>query len=187
MANKDYDMQGKLTVRAAKEDDASNLHAYCFSDKSSAEVVEELKSDLSEDSQTTRLVADSSGYAVGHISVKQHPLNGGVGQVSNLAVAGPFRQLGVADHLIAAAEAAAAENGMEILEIELSPEENSVIQRYKDWGFSEKPIVTLQKAVNAEARVENEDVNEVEEPEEPETDEADAEQQSLLSLGEDEK
>ncbi len=179
MDNKDFDLKGSIIVRSATEDDAGNLQTHCFTDKSKEEIVEELKADLASDSQTTRLVADSSGYAVGHISVKKHPLDDTVGQINNLAVSGPFRLLGVADHLIDAAEAAAAENGLTIIEIELTPSDKSVIQRYKDWGFSEKPIVTLQKSVGAEVE---ETVEEETEPETEteETDDASVEQPQLL-------
>ncbi|MCE2402824.1 GNAT family N-acetyltransferase [Candidatus Poribacteria bacterium] len=176
MENKDFDLRGKLNVRSAKEDDANHLQAYCFPEKTREQVADELKADLDADSQTTRLVADASGYAVGHITVKQHPLNDEVGQISDLAVSGPFRLLGVADHLIAAAETAAIENGLKILEIELATTDTPVIQRYKDWGFSEKPIVTLQKDLNTE-----EESDEEEENEETQVNEADAEQQSLLN------
>ena len=176
MENKDFDLRGKLNVRSAKEDDANHLQAYCFPEKTREQVSDELKADLDADSQTTRLVADASGYAVGHITVKQHPLNDEVGQISDLAVSGPFRLLGVADHLIAAAETAAIENGLKILEIELATTDTPVIQRYKDWGFSEKPIVTLQKDLNTE-----EESDEEEENEETQVNEADAEQQSLLN------
>lgn len=169
MDNKDFDIKGSIIVRPANEDDAANLQTYCFIEKSTDEVAEELNADLAADSQTTRLVADSSGYAVGHISVKKHPVDDAVGQISDLAVSGPFRLLGVADHLIEAAEAAAADNGLTLLEIELAPSDKSVIQRYKDWGFSEKPIVTLQKSVNAEA----------EQAAEEETEEEDAEDASV--------
>ena len=134
MANKDFDLKGSIIVRPAKEEDAGNLQTYCFTEKSEEDVAEELRTDLAADSQTTRLVADSSGYAVGHISVKKHPLDDTVGQIDNLAVSGPFRLLGVADHLIEAAETAAAEEGLTTLEIELAPTDKSVIQRYKDWG-----------------------------------------------------
>ena len=175
MDNKDFDLKGSIIVRPANEDDAGNLQTYCFTEKSNNEVAEELKADLAEDSQTTRLVADSSGYAVGHISVKKHPVDDAVGQISDLAVSGPFRLLGVADHLIEAAEAAAADNGLSILEIELAPSENSVIQRYKDWGFFEKPIVTLQKTVNAETEESVE-----EETEEEDAEDVSAEQPQLL-------
>ena len=177
MDNKDFDLKGSIIVRPAKGEDAGNLQTYCFTEKSKEEVTEELETDLAADSQTTRLVADSSGYAVGHISVKRHPLDETVGQIGDLAVSGPFRLLGVADHLIEAAEAAAADNGLSILEIELAPSEKSVIQRYKDWGFSEKPIVTLQKSVNAEVE---EPIEEEAESGTDETDDAPVEQPNLL-------
>ena len=180
MANKDFDLKGTLSVREANEDDASNLQAYCFSDKTKEEVVNDLKADLAEDSQKTRLVAESSGYAVGHISVKQHPLDTSIGQIGELAVAGPFRQLGVADNLIAAAEATAAEKGMETLEIELSSDENPVIQRYKDWGFSEKPIVVLEKTITAETPTDVEEPDEDVEQEEEDTAEPEATQPELF-------
>ena len=177
MDNKDFDLKGTIKVRVAKEDDAGHLQTYCFSEKTQDEIAEELNADLAAESQTTRLVADSSGYAVGHISVKKHPLDDTVGQIDNLAVSGPFRLLGVADHLIEAAEAAASENGITILEIELAPSDKPVIQRYKDWGFSEKPIVTLQKSVNAEVE---ETTEEEPETETEETDDASVEQPQLL-------
>ena len=181
MANKDYNLKGTLSVREAKEDDASNLQAYCFSDKTTEEVTDNLKADLAEDSQKTRLVAESSGHAIGHISVEQHPLDTNVGQISELAVAGPFRQLGVADNLIAAAEVTAAEKGMETLEIELSSDENPVIQRYKDWGFTEKPIVTLQKTITAETPTDVEEPEEDVEQKEEETEASEAPQPELFS------
>lgn len=179
MATKDFDLRGTLNVRSANEDDANHLQTYCFPEKTREQVADELKTDLAADSHTSRLVADASGYAVGHITVKQHPLNDEVGQISNLAVSGPFRLLGVADHLIEAAEAAAAENGLKILEIELAPTDTPVIQRYKDWGFSEKPIVTLQKNLNAEE--DDDDDTAEEENEDTQVNETDAEQQTLLN------
>ena len=105
-----------------------------------------------------------------------------VAQVGNLAVSGPFRQLGVADHLMAAAEVAAAENGAKILEIELTATETNVIQRYKDWGFFEKPLVILQKMLDAEEQEEAvvEETVETVEDENPVT-ESGGEQQELLN------
>ncbi len=176
MATKDFDLRGKLNVRSANEDDANHLQTYCFPEKTREQVADELKADLAADSQTTRLVADASGYAVGHITLKQHPLNDEVGQISDLAVSGPFRLLGVADHLIEAAEAAGIENGLKTLEIELASTDAPVIQRYKDWGFSEKPIVTLQKDLNTEE--ENDDAEE--EDDQPQVNETVVEQQELL-------
>ena len=56
-----------------------------------------------------------------------------------------------------AAEATATTNGVKSLEIELTPSETSVIQRYKAWGFSEKPVVILQKVLGeAEETAEDE-------------------------------
>lgn len=170
MANQNFDLTGTLQVRAAEADDAEHLHTYCFADKTKKQVTDELEADLADDSQTFRLVAEASGYAVGQIRVEKHPASTEIGQVGGLTVSGPFRLLGVADYLIKAAEATAAENGVKTLEIEVAPTESSVIQRYKDWGFSEKPIVILQKELGAE------------EPAEENADEApaDGEQQELL-------
>ncbi|MCG9127815.1 GNAT family N-acetyltransferase [Candidatus Poribacteria bacterium] len=182
MDNKDFELIGKLQVRIANEDDAAHLQTYCFPDQTEEKVAEELKSDLSDGNSTIRLVADASGYAVGHISVEQHPTKQGIGQICNLAVSGPFRLLGVADHLIAAAESAAKDEGLNSLEIELNATDNPVIQRYKDWGFAEKPIVILEKPISDD-EVEPESVDDVpdEETDIQEQDAPEAEQQSLLA------
>ena len=154
MANQDFNLMGAIKVRSAEENDAPHLHAYCFPEKTREQVAEELKADLETGNGTYRLVAEASGYPIGQVTVKQSPINPEIAQVGNLAVAGPFRQLGVADHLMGAAEATATSNGVKSLEIELTPSETSVIQRYKDWGFIEKPVVVLQKMLDAEAEVE---------------------------------
>ena len=60
-----------------------------------------------------------------------------------------FRQFAVADRLIDFAEQVAAENGITTLQIELTPSEEAIINAYKNWGFDERPVVTLQKAVGA--------------------------------------
>ena len=148
MANQDFNLMGAIKIRSAQENDAANLHLYCFPERTSEQVAEELTADLA--AGTHRLVAEASGYPIGQISVKQSAINPEIAQVGNLAVAGPFRQLGVADHLMNAAEDAATSNGAKTLEIELSPSETSVIQRYKDWGFMEKPVVVLQKTLEEE-------------------------------------
>lgn len=182
MANQAFDLAGALKVRPAEEDDATHLHTFCFPEKSDAQVTEELKADLESGGQTHRLVAESSGYPIGQITVSKDAGDPGVAHVGNLAVSGPFRQLGVADYLIEAAEAAAAENGAKTLEITLASTEANVIQRYKDWGFVEKPLVILQKALGAE---EQEAAAEAEEPEDTSEGEGHAaetggEQQELL-------
>ena len=108
-----------------------------------------------------------------------------VAQVGDLAVSGPFRQLRVADYLIEAAQVAASENGAKTLEIELPSSETNVIQRYKDWGFVEKPLVILQKMLDAE-QVEEEVEEVVEEVDDTDEDEGQVaetggEQQELLN------
>ena len=169
MANQDFNLTGAIKVRSAEENDAPHLHAYCFPEKTREQVTEELTADLETGSGTYRLVAEASGYPIGQVTVKQSPINPEIAQVGNLAVAGPFRQLGVADHLMRAAEATATSNGVKSLEVELAPSEASVIQRYKDWGFTEKPVVVLQKMLEAEA----EEAEEAEEAIEVEVDDTD--------------
>ena len=179
MANQDFGLAGALKIRPAEEDDATHLHTFCFPEKTGTQVTEELKADLESAGQTHRLVAESSGYPIGQITVTKDSRDPEVAHVGNLAVSGPFRQLGVADHLMAAAEAAAAENGAKTLEIELTATETPVIQRYKDWGFVEKPLVILQKQLDAEEQ-EAEVVEDTAEDENPVT-EAGGEQQELLN------
>ena len=147
MANKDFDLIGAVKVRPAEEKDASHLQAYCFPEKTIEQVTEELKADLGAGNGTDRLVAEASGYPIGQITLKRGTINSEIAQVRSLVVAGPFRQLGVADYLMEAAEATATENGVKSFEIELTASETSVIQRYKVWGFSEKPIVILEKVL----------------------------------------
>lgn len=183
MANQAFDLAGALKVRPAEESDAAHLHTFCFPDKTETQVTQELQADLESDGQTTRLVAESSGYPIGQITVSKNSGDPEVAQVGNLAVSGPFRQLGVADNLIEAAEAAAAENGAKTLEIELPSSETNVIQRYKDWGFVEKPLVILQKMLEAEEveeEVEEEVVNDTDE-DEGQVAETGGEQQELLN------
>ncbi len=189
MANQDFNLIGAIKVRSAEENDAAYLHAYCFPEQTREQVTEELKTDLEAGNGTHRLVAEASGYPIGQVTVKQSAVDPGIAQVNGLAVAGPFRQLGVADHLMGAAEDTASANGAKTLEIELAPSETSVIQRYKDWGFAEKPVVVLQKTlgaaeVEAEAEVEEEEIEaEVDDTDESMADEVSEtgdEQTSLL-------
>lgn len=158
MANQDFNFSGAVTVRKAEKDDAAHIQAYCFPEKGKMEVLQELEDDLAEDSQTQRLVAEVGGYPIGQISITRDAADPEVAEVGDLAVSAPFRPLGVADHLMAAAETAAEEDGVKTLEIELPNSETNVIQRYKDWGFSEKPLVVLQKSLNAVPEVEEDDV-----------------------------
>ena len=180
MANQDFGLTGALKVRPAEEGDATHLHAFCFPEKTKTQVTKELQADLESDGQTHRLVAESSGYPIGQITVSMDTSDPEVAQIGNLAVSGPFRQLKVADHLIEAAGTTAEENGAKILEIELPSSETNVIQRYKDWGFVEKPLVILQKALEAEEAEEAEEVEDTD-AHEDQTAETGGEQQELLN------
>ena len=178
MANQDFNLAGALKVRSAEKDDAAHLHSYCFPEKTKTQVTKELDADLAEESQTHRLVAEVGGYPIGQISIKRSAVDPETAEIGDLAVSAPFRPLGVADHLVAAAETAAAEDGVSTLEIELPSSEATVIQRYKDWGFTEKPLVVLQKALGETPAEEAEDADE--DGEEDEAADTGGEQQNLL-------
>lgn len=178
MANQDFNLSGAVKVRPAQQKDAAPLHQFCFPEKEEKEITDALKADLAKSSQTHRLVAEVSGYPIGQISVKQDANDSEISTVGDLVVSGPFRQLGVADHLMAAAETTAAENGAKTLEIELPTSEKSVIQRYKDWGFSEKPLIVLQKTLEAASEADEE--TDAEETQEEQATETGTEQQTLL-------
>lgn len=174
MANQDFSLSGAVKVRPAQQKDAAPLHQFCFPERDAKEVADELKADLTKGSQTHRLVAEVSGYPIGQISVTEDANDAEIATVGDLVVSGPFRQLGVADHLMAAAETTAAGEGAKTLEIELPTSEKSVIKRYKDWGFSEKPLVVLQKTLEADEETDAEETQE-EQPADTGT-----EQQTLL-------
>ncbi len=178
MANQDFNLAGSVKVRSAEKDDAAHLHSYCFPEKTKTQVTKELDADLAEESQTHRLVAEVGGYPIGQISITRSAVDPEIAEIGDLAVSAPFRPLGVADHLVAAAEAAAADDGIGTLEIELPSSEANVIQRYKDWGFTEKPLVVLQKALGEAPAEEAEDADE--DGEEDEAADTGGEQQNLL-------
>ena len=179
MANQDFSLSGAVKVRPAQQKDAGPLHQFCFSERDETAITEELKADLAKGSQTHRLVAEVSGYPIGQIFVKQDANDPEIAKVGDLVVSGPFRQLGVADHLMAAAETTAAGEGAKTIEIELPASEKSVIQRYKDWGFSEKPLIVLQKMLEA-VPDEAEETDADEETDENQSAETETEQQTLL-------
>ena len=183
MANQDFNLAGALKVRSAEKDDAEHLHSYCFPEKTKTQVTKELDDDLAEESQTHRLVAEVGGYPIGQIAITRDAVDPEVAEIGGLAVSAPFRPLGVADHLMAAAEAAAEEDGVKTLEIKLPSSETPVIQRYKDWGFTEKPLVVLEKPLVDAAPEEPEDDGDDETTgngEENEAVDAGGEQQELL-------
>ncbi len=177
MANQDFNLAGALKVRSAEKEDAAHLQSYCFPEKTKTQVTKDLDADLAEDSQTHRLVAEVGGYPIGQISVTRDAVDPEVAGVGDLAVSAPFRPLGVADHLMKAAEATAAEDGVKTLEVELPASEAPVIQRYKDWGFTEKPLVVLQKSLDSAPE---DDEETAEDGEENEAVDPGGEQQELL-------
>ena len=151
MANQEFELTTTLRIRAADANDARALEQYCFTGKTTAEIGHELQDDLSrtEKGEVYRIVAEASGHAIGNIRLERHPLNPEIGEVGQLAVSAPFRQFAVADRLIDSAEEVAQENGITTLQIELSRSEEAIINAYKGWGFDERPVVTLQKAVGS--------------------------------------
>lgn len=151
MADQEFELTTKLRIRAAAANDAKALEQYCFTGRTAAEIDEELLDDLArtEKGEVYRIVAEASGHAIGNIRLERHPLNPEIGEVSQLAVSAPFRQFAVADKLIDFTEQVAQENDITTLQIELSRSEEAIINAYKGWGFDERPVVTLQKAVGA--------------------------------------
>ena len=151
MADQEFELTTKLRIRAATANDAKALEQYCFTGRTAAEIDEELQDDLArtEKGEVYRMVAEASGHAIGNIRLERHPLNPEIGEVSQLAVSAPFRQFAVADKLIDSTEQVAQENDIATLQIELSRAEEAIINAYKGWGFDERPVVTLQKAVGA--------------------------------------
>ena len=147
MANQEFELTTKLRIRTAAVNDAQSLEQYCFTGRTTAEIDQELQDDLSrmQKGEVYRIVAEASGHAIGNIRLERHPLNPEIGDVSQLAVSAPFRQFAVADKLIDFTEQVAQENGITTLQIELSRSEEPIINAYKDWGFDERPVVTLQK------------------------------------------
>ena len=151
MANQEFELTTTLRIRPAAANDARALEQYCFTGKTTEEIDQELQEDLSRTQQgeVYRIVAEASGHAIGNIRLERHPLNPEIGEVSQLAVSAPFRQFAVADRLIDSAEDVAQENGITTLQIELSRSEEAIINAYKGWGFDERPVITLQKAVGS--------------------------------------
>ena len=151
MADQEFELTTKLRIRTAAADDAKALEQYCFTGRAAAEIDQELQEDLSrtERGEVYRIVAEASGHAIGNIRLERHPLNPEIGDVSQLAVSAPFRQFAVADRLIEFTEQIAQENGITTLQIELSRSEEPIINAYKEWGFDERPVITLQKTVGA--------------------------------------
>ena len=151
MANQEFELTTTLRIRPAAANDAKALEQYCFTNKTTEEIDQELQEDLSrtQKGEVYRIVAEASGHAIGNIRLERHPLDPQIGEVGQLAVSAPFRQFAVADRLIESTEQVAQENGITTLQIELSRSEEAIINAYKAWGFDERPVVTLQKTVGS--------------------------------------
>ena len=151
MADQEFELTTTLRIRPAAANDARALEQYCFTGKTTEEIDQELQDDLSrtERGEVFRIVAEASGHAIGNIRLERHPLDSEIGEVGQLAVSAPFRQFAVADRLIEFTEQVAQENRITTLQIELSRAEEAIINAYKGWGFDERPVVTLQKAVGS--------------------------------------
>lgn len=174
MADQEFELTTKLRIRAAAADDAKALELYCFTGRTTEDIDQELQEDLArtQKGEVYRIVAEASRQAIGNIRLERQPHNSEIAEVSQLAVSAPFRQFAVADKLIEFTEQVAAENGITTLQIELSPSEEPIINAYKAWGFDERPVVTLQKAVGASGTAINLD-------EEANTDEAPSSEDDL--------
>ena len=186
MANQEFEMSAKLRIRAAEAKDAADLHAYCLTNTPVEEIAAQLKDDVSRGrkGEVHRLVVDAGGHAVANIRIEQNKGNPEVGEIGQLAVAAPFRAFGVADRLLEAVEGLAQESGIKTLQIELAQSDTAIIEAYKRWGFSERPVVTLEKPLAASEAEENEE-DEAPEPSAQEAEESEdsddsGEQQELL-------
>lgn len=183
MADQEFEFTTTLRIRAAEADDAKALEMYCFTDKTTEEIDQKLQEDLArtQKGEVYRIVAEANGHAIGNIRLERHPLNAEIGEVDQLVVFSLFRQFAVADRLIDFAEQVAAENGITTLQIELTPSEEAIINAYKNWGFDERPVVTLQKAVGSSSTA-SDPAEEASTDEPPSSEEDSAED---LELGED--
>ena len=151
MADQEFELTTTLRIRAAEADDAKALEMYCFAGRPTEEIDQELQEDLArtQKGEVYRIVAEANGQAIGNIRLERHALNSEIGEVGQLVVSSLFRQFAIADKLIDFAEQVAAANGITTLQIELTPSEEAIINAYKNWGFDERPVVTLQKAVGS--------------------------------------
>ena len=183
MANQEFEFTTKLRIRPAAANDAKALQQYCFTDKTTEEIDQELQEDLSrtQKGEVHRIVAEANGHAIGNIRLERYSLAPEIGEVGRLVVSPLFRQFAVADRLIEAIEQVAETHGMTTLQIELPPSEEAIINAYKGWGFDERPVVTLQKTVGASDTASAAD----QEASTDETSEPEEEIEEVLQLGED--
>lgn len=161
MQNKEFELKTTLKIREATADDAEDLHSYCFVNENLQDIEEELKSDMEKmaDGQLYRLVVDASGHAVANIKMERHPLDPEIGKIDSLTVSVPFRGFNVADRLIDAIYDIAEENEIKSIQVDIPRSDEKIIEAYKRWGFTESPVVTLQKEVELKESEPQEDVD----------------------------
>jgi len=184
-----------LKVRDVEAGDAESLGTYCFPTLPEEQVKAELNSDLEKmkNGEVHRLVVDASGYAVGNIKLEFNKYGDPeLAQIEDLAVSPPFRQFGVASQLVASISNVAKDKGAKTIQVEADRNNTRVIESYQEWGFAERPVVTLQKQLvteEEEEEVAEEEpaeevvVEEEENAEAEKTSEAEPQQQQLDVLG----
>ena len=162
MADQAFEFSAKLEFRPMKDDDVQDLQTYCFSNKTIDEIKEEINQDLDriQKGEVFRIIADAGGHAIGQVRIERATAQSTVANVGNLYVSGPFRAFGVSAKLIESAVEMANENGIETLEIEVMKSDTAIIEAYRNWGFEERPTITLQKKITAEGSKEVFDVSE---------------------------
>ena len=162
MADQAFEFSAKLEFRPMKDDDVQDLQTYCFSNKTIDEIKEEINQDLDriEKGEVFRIIADAGGHAIGQVRIERATVQSTVANVGDLYVSGPFRAFGVSAKLIESAVEMANEDGIETLEIEVMKSDTAIIEAYRNWGFEERPTITLQKKITAEGSKKVFDVSE---------------------------
>ena len=162
MADQAFEFSEKLEFRPMKDDDVQDLQTYCFSNKTIDEIKEEINQDLDriEKGEVFRIIADAGGHAIGQVRIERATAQSTVANVGDLYVSGPFRAFGVSAKLIESAVEMANENGIETLEIEVMKSDTAIIEAYRNWGFEERPTITLQKTITADGSNKVPDVSE---------------------------
>ena len=154
MADQAFEFSAKLEFRPMKDDDVQDLQTYCFSNKTIDEIKEEISQDLDriEKGEVFRIIADAGGHAIGQVRIERATAQSTVANVGGLYVSAPFRAFGVSAKLI--------KNEIETLEIEVMKSDVAIIDAYRNWGFEERPTITLQKSITVGGSNEVPDVSE---------------------------
>ncbi len=162
MADQAFEFSAKLEFRPMKDDDVQDLQTYCFSNKTIDEIKEEMSQDLDriEKGEVFRIIADAGGHAIGQVRIERATAQSTVANVGGLYVSAPFRAFGVSAKLIESAVETASKNEIETLEIEVMKSDVAIIDAYRNWGFEERPTITLQKSITVGGSNEVPDVSE---------------------------